>query len=65
MTSFERDMAALDKSALMQADRAWAKAAAEVNLDGLMAFYHNSASLLPQSASPVEGKEKVRDFFKG
>ncbi len=49
-----------DKSALMQADRAWAKATAEKNLDSLMAFYHNEASLLPPGAPPVEGKEKIR-----
>ena len=53
-----------DKSALMQADRAWAKATAEKNLDSLMAFYHNEASLLPPGAPPVEGKEKIRKCLR-
>lgn len=49
-----------DRSALMEADRAWAKATAEKNLDGLMAFYHENASMLPPDSPPVEGKEKIR-----
>ena len=54
-----------DKSALMQADRAWAKATAEKNLDGLMAFYHENASMLPPDSPPVEGKESLRTSFHG
>ena len=53
-----------DKSALMEADRAWAKATAEKNLDGLMAFYHENASMLPPDSPPVEGKEKIRKRFR-
>ena len=53
-----------DKSALMEADKSWARAAAEKNLADLMAFYHNEASLLPPDAPPVEGKEKIRKRFR-
>jgi len=53
-----------DKSALMEADKSWAMAAAEKNLADLMAFYHNRASLLPPGAPPVEGKEKIRKRFR-
>jgi ketosteroid isomerase-like protein len=53
-----------DKSALMEADKGFAKAAAEKNLDGLMAFYHENASLLAPESPPVEGKESLRTLFQ-
>ena len=52
-----------DKSALMEADKSWGRAAAEKNLADLMAFYHNEASLLPPDTPPVEGKEEIRKRF--
>ena len=48
-----------DRSALMQADRAWAKATTEKNLESLTAFYDSEASMLSPGAPPVEGKEKI------
>jgi ketosteroid isomerase-like protein len=48
----------------MEADKAWAKAA-EKHLDGLVAFFHEKASLLAPDRPPTEGKESLHALLQG
>lgn len=51
--------------ALQARDRAWKAAAAERDLDGMMAIYAPDAREMLPGMPAVEGREAIRDFYAG
>ena len=49
---------------LIQADKDFAKAAAERGAEGFLSFFAEDASILPKNGAPVTGKEALAAVFR-
>ena len=55
------DLAAA-KASLMQTSRDWAKAAAAKNIDQIVSYWDDSATVLPPDRAPIVGKAALREY---
>ena len=52
-----------ERTALLQADAAWAQAASAKDLDGMVSFLAAGASMFPPNATMVTGKVALREVW--
>jgi ketosteroid isomerase-like protein len=49
---------------LIQADKAFAQAAAERGAEGFLSFFADDATILPKNGAPIAGKSALREAFR-
>jgi uncharacterized protein (TIGR02246 family) len=56
---------ASDRAALFRADKAWSQAAARRDVEEVLSFWTDDASVFPPGQPPVVGKEALRRYVTG